>query len=97
MLLLELMLKPADRTPAIFLPSRITPALLASMVMLPWVISGKPLDKLIITAALEGKILGSNVSVSPCSASNNACRSVPGPLSAALVTRIGTGVDVGDG
>src|SRR3990170_979778 len=84
---------------ASWLPSRITPALLASMVRFPWWICGSPLVTEMATCASGGKTLGSNVIVSPLCASCIAWRKVPGPLSAALVTsRVlpwGVGVGVG--
>jgi hypothetical protein len=39
-----------------------------------------------VAGAEGGNTVGSNVIVSPLSASNNACRNVPGPLSSLLVT-----------
>jgi hypothetical protein len=67
------------------LPSRTTPAPLASILKL-WVeIIGNSLCKKIVVGVLDGKRLGSKVIRSPGWAADRACRNVPEPLSAALV------------
>lgn len=58
--------------PVTWLPSRITPALLASIVKLPWEISGKLLVRIMGVGELGGKIDGSKVIKSPRRASNMA-------------------------
>ena len=78
--------RPASQSPPASLPSRITPALLASIVRLPWRICGSSLAMKMVTGSSGGKMAGLNVIVSPFCASSIAWRNVPGPLSAGLVT-----------
>ena len=68
------------------LPSRTTPALLASIVKASVVIPGSLLWREIVTGAVGGKTARAKVMMSPDCASRRAWRSVPGPLSPAPVT-----------
>jgi len=78
--------RPASQSPVALLPSNTTPALLASIVTLPWRMCGNSLAMKMVTGASGGKTAGSNVMVSPFCASSIAWRRVPGPLSAGVVT-----------
>lgn len=97
-LLFDEMTRPWRNSCAVIsVPSRMTPALLASIVKLPWMSSGRPLVRVMAVGLLGGKTFGSNVMMSSGFASKSAWRMVPGPSSAALITIIVTGVGVGDG
>ena len=81
-------------------PSSTTPALLASMVRLPWLISGSALSRVMVIGLVGGKTIKSKVMVSPGMALSRAWRSEPTPESVRLVTTcvfVGVVVGVGDG
>jgi len=67
-------------------PLRMTPASLASITSEPQLSCGKGLRSAIVAGALGGKIVGSNVIVSPDPAVSKAQRNVPAPASAELFT-----------
>ncbi len=76
------------------LPSRMTPALLASIVRLPERSSGSSVERLIVTGESGGNTDGSKEITAGAVASSMACRRVPAPASSELVTTYSMGAGV---
>ncbi len=80
----DVMWKPCPPLKA--LPFRITPALLASIMTLLWVMPGRALVKEMVTGLLDGNTSGAKAILSPELAFCTHSRNDPGPLSAVVVT-----------